>query len=145
MKAQDAGQLKSLAYPTFFEHVALEGDRFARRLEGFSSGKVELDRSEVINFWTRIMGEHADFIAHMLDPKERALVETAMKTGKAWRKLDDGSKKKVEGTLEGFIAFKKTAQAGVESGKIDSIIHPILADHVLREALKFSDELKRVS
>jgi hypothetical protein len=88
---------------------------------------------------------HAEYSKNAARFNRQRNIETALKTGKVWRKLDDGSKKKVEDTLEGFIAFKKTAQAGVESGKIDSIIHPILADHVLREALKFSDELKRVS
>jgi Domain of unknown function (DUF2935) len=144
-KEQEAGRLKSLAWPTFFEHVALEGERFANRLEKFSQGRVEMDRSEVVNFWSRIMADHADFIAHLLDPEEKALVQKAMQTSTAWRGLKGGSKGKVDDTLDSFIAFKKTAGAGVESGQIKSIIHPLLADHVLREALKFSDELKRVS
>jgi len=146
-KEQKAGRLKSLAWPTFFEHVALEGERFANRLEKFSRGKVELDRSEVVNFWSRIMADHADFVAHLLDPEERALVQKAMQTSGAWRavKSGGGSKDKVKDSLDSFIAFKKTAQAGVEAGQIKSIIHPLLADHVLREALKFSDELKRTA
>ena len=146
-EAQKSGQLKSLAYPTFFEHTALEGERFAKRLDSFSRGKVELDRSEVVNFWTRIMADHADFVAHLLDPEERLLVEKAMKTSKAWREVKGagGSTGKVKNSLDEFIAFKKTAQQGIEAGKIKSIIHPLLADHVLREALKFSDELKRVA
>jgi hypothetical protein len=145
-KEQEAGRLKSLAWPSFFEHVALEGERFANRLEKFSQGSVEMDRSEVVNFWSRIMADHADFIAHLLDPEERALVRKAMQTAGAWREAKSGgSKDKVKGSLDEFIAFKKTAQAGVEAGQIKSIIHPLLADHVLREALKFSDELKRTA
>jgi hypothetical protein len=145
-KAQESGQLKSLAWPTFFEHVALEGERFANRLEKFSTGKVETDRGEVVGFWSRIMADHADFIAHLLDPKEKALIDKAMQASGAWRSTSGGgSKGKVQNSLDEFIAFKKTAGAGVESGQIKSIIHPLLADHVLREALKFSDELKRVS
>ena len=145
-KAQESGQLKSLAWPTFFEHVALEGERFANRLEKFSGGKVELDRSEIVGFWSRIMADHADFIAHLLDPEEKALVQKAMQTSGAWRAAKSGgSKDKVKNSLDEFITFKKTAQKGVEAGQIKSIIHPLLADHVLREALKFSDELKRVS
>ena len=145
-KEQEAGRLKSLAWPTFFEHVALEGERFANRLEKFSQGRVEMDRGEVVGFWSRIMADHADFIAHLPDPEERALVQKAMQTAGAWRAAKSGgSKDKVKDSLDEFIAFKKTAQAGVEAGQIKSIIHPLLADHVLREALKFSDELKRVS
>ena len=144
-KDQKAGRLKSLAWPTFFEHVALEGERFAKRLENFSRGRVEYDRGEIVDFWSRIMADHADFVAHLLDPEERALVQKAMQTSEAWRAMKDGSKEKVDDSLDSLIAFKKTAQAGVEVGQIKSIIHPLLADHVLREALKFSDELKRVS
>ncbi|HYP25947.1 MAG TPA: DUF2935 domain-containing protein [Blastocatellia bacterium] len=140
-KAQASGQLKSLAWPAFFEHTALEGDRFAKRLDGFSRGKVELDHGEVVDFWTRIMADHADFIAHLLDPEERMLIEKAMKTSKAWRGANKSND--VKGSLDELIAFKKTAQKGIEAGQIKSIIHPALADHVLREALKFSDELKR--
>jgi|GEM_PF-1297003 len=144
-KEQKAGRLKSLAWPTFFEHVALEGERFARRLEKFSQGKVEYDRGEVVDFWTRIMADHADFVAHLLDPEEKALIQKAMQSAGTWRGLKGGSKEKVDDALDGLIAFKKTAQAGVEAGQIKSIIHPLLADHVLREALKFSDELKRAA
>jgi len=144
-KDQKAGRLKSLAWPTFFEHVALEGERFAKRLEKFSRGKVEYDRREVMDFWTRIMADHADFIAHLLDPEEKALIQKAMQTAGTWRGMKGGSKNKVDDTLDSFITFKKTAQAGVEAGQIKSIIHPLLADHVLREALKFSDELKRTA
>ncbi|HSK70958.1 MAG TPA: DUF2935 domain-containing protein [Pyrinomonadaceae bacterium] len=85
MKVQDAGELKSPAYPTFFEQVILEGGRFAKRLEGFSQGRVEYDRSKVVDFRTRIMTDHADFIAHFLDSKERALIEKAMKTSEVWK------------------------------------------------------------
>jgi len=144
-KAQKAGRLKSLAWPTFFEHVALEGERFAKRLEKFSAGKVEYERNEVVDFWSRIMADHADFVAHLLDPEERALVQKAMQTAGAWREMKGGSKEKVDDSLDSLIAFKKTAQAGVEAGQIKSIIHPLLADHVLREGLKFSDELKRTA
>jgi len=146
-KEQEAGRLKSLAWPTFFEHVALEGERFANRLEKFSGGKVEMDRGEVVSFWSRIMADHADFIAHLLDPEEKALVEKAMQTAGTWRavKSGGGPKDTVKDSLDSFITFKKTAQAGLEAGQVKSIIHPLLADHVLREALKFSDELKRTA
>ena len=146
---QKSGQMRSLAWPTFFEHTAHEGEHFAKRLEQFSRGNVGYDQSETIDFWTRIMGEHADFIAHLLDPEERMLVEKAMQSSKVWRQMRDNkarasSGKSIDGALDEFIAFKETAGKGIEAGQIKSIIHPTLADHVLREALKFSDELKRV-
>src|SRR5918993_843484 len=116
-KEQEAGRLESLAWPTFFEHVALEGERFANRLEKFSQGRVEMDRSEVVNFWSRIMADHADFVAHLLDPEEKALIQKAMQAAGQWRavKPGGGSKDKVKDSLDEFIAFMKTAQAGAGS------------------------------
>lgn len=39
--------------------------------------------------------------------------------------------------------FKTAAEQGIETGQIKSIIHPALADHVRREAVRFRDELLR--
>jgi hypothetical protein len=44
-----------------------------------------------------------------------------------------------------IIDFKTAAEKGIQTGKIRSIIHPTLADHVRREALKAADELKRAA
>lgn len=41
------------------------------------------------------------------------------------------------------IDFKTAAARGIEAGRLKSIIHPVLADHVRREAVKFLDEVKR--
>src|SRR5688572_3395469 len=68
--AQAKGRIRSLVWPDFFEHTALEADRFARRLDQFSRGNAALDRTEVVDFWARIMEDHAEFIAHLLDPEE---------------------------------------------------------------------------
>jgi hypothetical protein len=146
--AQEAGKLNSLVWPLFFEHTAHEADRFTRRLSRLSSGEAGLERAEVIDFWSQIMAEHADFIAHLLDPQESALVQKAMHTSTAFRNLrmqKPASKDPVEKAANDIIDFKTAAEKGIQTGKIKSIIHPALADHVRREAVKFSDELKRAS
>jgi hypothetical protein len=43
--------------------------------------------------------------------------------------------------LDAFIAFKEQARNGIDVGAIDSIIHPAVADHMRREAVKARDEL----
>jgi hypothetical protein len=146
--AQASGQLKSLVWSTFFDHVAREAERFARRLEQFSRGDISTDMKEAAKFWTLIMGEHADFIAHLLDPVERELIMKAMQTGDAFHKMHDNvpsSKNPVEKAVNDIIDFKTAAEKGIQTGKIKSIIHPTLADHVRREALKAADELKRAA
>lgn len=145
---QASGKLKSLTWSTFFDHTANEADRFARRLEQFSGGNTSTDMKETAKFWAMIMGEHADFIAHLLDPEERTLIMKAMQTSDAFHKMHDNvpsSKNPVEKAVNEIIDFKTAAGKGIQTGTIKSIIHPTLADHVRREALKAADELKRAA
>lgn len=144
---QEAGTLRSLVWPTFFEHTAREGERFVKRLEQFNRGSVELDRDEAIPFWAGIMGEHSDFIAHLLDPVEKNLVHQALETARTFYKVRDAHDHRpgeVEDAAQGVLDFKTAAEKGINAGRIKSIIHPALAAHVRREAAKFVDELKRL-
>jgi hypothetical protein len=92
------------------------------------------------------MGEHADFIAHLLDPQERELILKASEIGNAFRNLHDqipAEKESIMLAVDDIIDLKVAAEKGIELGQIKSIIHPTLADHVRREALPAADELKR--
>lgn len=141
--AQVAGTLKSLVWPTFFEHTAAEAEYFAARLEQLSRGEVGLEADKASAFWARIMGDHADFVAHLLDPAERELIGKAMKTSEAFRA--PMSREATARAVDEIIDFKTAAEKGIDAGKIKSIIHPALADHVRREALKAADELRRAA
>ncbi|WP_437284107.1 DUF2935 domain-containing protein [Sorangium sp. So ce406] len=144
-RQQEAGTLKSLVWPLFFDHIAREAERFAGRLDLFASGGAGFQRDEVGAFWTRIMAEHLEFIAHLLDPQERALV------GQANARADAMYQANIQLVGSGQLAmmaddvidFKTAAEQGIETGQIKSIIDPSLADHVLREAVRFSDEVRR--
>lgn len=144
-QAQQAGKLKSLVWPLFFDHTAREAERFVRRLEQFSKGDADLDHAEVVDFWARIMDEHAEFVAHLLDPQEDPLIEKALSSSKAFRDLraKKGSKDEGLALAKSIIDFKTAASKGITAGQIKSIIPPALADHVRREAVKFEDELRR--
>lgn len=166
-EAQTSGKLRSLVWPLFFEHTKKEAERWVSRLENLAHGESGFDKKEVVKFWTNIMDEHARFVAHLLDPDEFALIETATKTSNVFRELDGGgigdavsATVKEPGTVAGslmknpevdavlsaaetILDFKTKAARDIEKAKIKSIIDPRLADHVRREALKFVDELKR--
>ena len=144
-KEQESGRMRSLVWPLFFDHTAREGERFVRRLDQLSKGDADLDAAEVVEFWARIMDEHAEFIAHLLDPQEDALIEKALNSSAAFRELREkrGSKAEADALAKGIIDFKTAAGKGITAGQIKSIIPPALADHVRREAVKFEDELKR--
>ena len=144
---QAAGRLQSLVWPTFFDHTAREGDYFVERLTRLSAGDVSLDPDRAAEFWTLIMGEHAGFIAHLLDPAEQALVAKAMKTHGDFLKLhaQRAPTGKAVRAVDDILDFKTAAQKGIETGRIKSIIDPALADHVRREALKAADDLRRAA
>src|SRR5687768_3249139 len=68
-------------------NTAREAEYFSARLSRLSAGDVALSRATAAEFWTMIMGEHADFIAHLLDPSERKLVAQALQTSTDFYKL----------------------------------------------------------
>jgi hypothetical protein len=104
---QGAGRLQSLVWSSFFEHTARE--RFARRLEQFSGGDTATDMKEAAEFWSIIMGEHADFTAHLLVPEESEHIRKAMRTSDAFRQMHESvpsSKASVEKAVDDLIDFK---------------------------------------
>jgi hypothetical protein len=167
-EAQSTGKLRSLVWPLFFEHTQHEAERWTRRLETLAGGESELDKDEVSTFWTNIMDEHCRFVAHLLDPEEFELIETAMSTSHVFRDLHNhgaiagaavaiahepltvvGSLMQnpetnaIVSAAETLLDFTTKAARGIEASRIKSIIDPRLSDHVRRESLKFVDELKR--
>jgi hypothetical protein len=146
LELQTTGKMHSLVWPLFFEHTAREAKRFIARLELFNSGVVEFHRNEVVDFWSATMGEHAQFVAHLLDPQEVALIKKADRTAQLFLNRLRSRPQDYNALLnagEEIIDFKTAAAKGIETGQIKSIIHPALADHVRREAVKYVDELKR--
>ena len=143
---QVQAKIRSLVWPLFFEHTAREADRFAARLALYNKRQIEFDRAEVVDFWSKTMGEHSGFIANLLDPSEKLLHDQAHKMQKAF--LETGFKDvrgdAVKKAAQEILDFKTVGEKGIKAGKIKSIIHPSLASHVRREAVKFNDELNRV-
>ena len=132
-------------YPLLIEHILREAKLYRsnlRRLEGID----DCDRKELWDneyFWDRIMMEHAMFIRGLLDPTENELIDTADDFAKDYRKLLDECDKandriadsgKSLSLTKKFRDFKCAGVQGIEDCKIRSIILPLLADHVLREA-----------
>ena len=146
--AQTAGQIRSLVWPTFFSHTRNEGIRFANRLRQLNSGNAAFDRREVVPFWADKMEEHSLFVAHLLDPTETTLKKAAETSAGLFGKLEDApvtSKDPAMAAAQTIINFKVAAEKGIQAGQIKSIIHPALADHVRREAVRFKDELTRAA
>jgi hypothetical protein len=146
MREQQAtGKIRSLVWPLFFTHTAREADRFASRLDLYNRREIALERGEVVDFWSKTMGEHSGFIAHLLDPDERLLIDQASKLEKSFlsRGFRNVPGDDVMKAAHEVLDFKTVGEKGIYAGKIKSIISPRLASHVRREAVRFIDELKR--
>ena len=94
-------------------------------------------------FWNQIMMEHALFIRGLLDPAEDKLVKTSDTFAQEYAALLARARaannsvmirqESLNETLK-FRDFKTAGVQGIENCQIRSIILPLLADHVLREA-----------
>jgi hypothetical protein len=137
-------------YPLLIDHILREAHFFMNML-------VLLVRRESINspqdllnqeaFWNRIMAEHSKFIAGLLDPTEEALINTARMFGKEFDNLTAEAAEVTRQTMDiakvtsdsrnavGRLRdFKAAGTKGLVECKIQSIMVPLLGDHVLREA-----------
>ena len=106
-EAQATGKIRSLVWPSFFEHTADEADRFAGRLELYNRRRVEFQRTDVVEFWSKTMGEHSGFIAHLLDPDERLLIIRHTKRERSsWTKIRQSAAQRQKAATEG-LAFRR--------------------------------------
>lgn len=130
-------------YPELLDHVNHETEYYLRLLEALMKRELpDKTLCDELNFWNHIMEEHAKFIDGMLDPTETGLKETARAAAEAFEKLvrectGSSEKQIVQNSLrsvEGIRNYKTAATEGLLQCKIKSIILPLLADHVLREA-----------
>ena len=129
--------LFTVNYPLLIEHILREAKLYRarlRELEGMKDcGCPEGCGDE--EFWNRIMMEHALFIRGLLDPCEETLIAYANGFAGDYKRLLEGSGRGgAEELTRKFRDFKVAETQGIEECKIRSVILPLLADHVLREA-----------
>lgn len=154
-------RLYTFNFPLLIIHIRREAAFYVQKLERLQQGMVLDFISEAVEeerFWNRQMGEHAEFISHLLDPSENALIQKADTFADMFKKLEKrelfGLSKAAMGRVmqESITAtrelrdFKAAGTDGLLACKIKSIIIPLLADHVLREAnhyLRVLNESKR--
>lgn len=140
------GNLFTANYPLLIEHILREAKLYRATITELMENK-ELsykDLKKTEQFWNRIMMEHALFIRGLLDPSEEELIQTANQFAGEYRELLERAKERdcramgMSGTALAetlrFSKFKTAGAEGILNQKISSIILPLLADHVLREA-----------
>ena len=130
-------------YPLLIEHIMNEAKMYHKllvRLQNREAFTFEYLKEQEL-FWNNIMKEHAEFIRGLLDPSEESLIATADLFARDYKKIIEEyntstTSVSLKETLE-FRDFKIAGEEGILTCKIKSIIIPLLADHVLREANHF--------
>ncbi len=148
-------QLYTANYPLLIEHILREAKLYCQIVIALEKdGCMPLaDLKEAELFWNQIMMEHALFIRGLLDPTECELMKTADDFAGDYcrlleearkqdcRTMDEVTRKTVE-TTEEYRDFKAAGTEGITGCGIRSVILPLLADHVLREANHYLRILK---
>lgn len=145
-------EMFTMNYPLLIEHIIREAKLYREYIEmlegcGDISGQ---SMQEIECFWNQIMMEHALFIRGLLDPTETELFNSADKFAKEYSELLEHCRHAHDQTLTSdslaktvkFRDFKRAGTEGIEQCKIRSVILPLLADHVLREANHYIRLLK---
>ena len=139
-------KLYTFNYPLLITHIMNEAKMYYLLLNKIErkTKLTEKEFNEQELFWNNIMKEHAEFIRGLLDPTEEELITTADKYAKDYKAIiknynnnpDYFNKLSLDETLN-FKLFKLAGVEGLLNCKIKSIIIPLLADHILREANHF--------
>lgn len=134
-------------YPLLLEHIIHEANLYRSYVVDLEN-KIDIESKsakEIELFWDHIMMEHALFMRGLLDPSEGELInisnDFAIKFNELIEKtngitdsnINNITEETLNETVE-FKDFKEAGASGIEQCKIKSIILPLLADHVLREA-----------
>lgn len=144
-------------YPLLIAHILREAKWYRSSVINLERGNgMPSNDTSIESFWNQIMMEHAEFIRGLLDPTECDLINTADEFAKEYCELLEMAKQqdgKVREAMTGralelterYRDFKAAGAEGITGCKIRSIIIPLLADHVLREANHYLRILKKES
>lgn len=145
LAALNSCSIATANYPLLIEHILREARLYRTHLmelEGLDTcGCQAVQDGEL--FWNQIMMEHALFIRGLLDPGEEALIQTADGFASDYRRLLETTGAAQDRVIcsgsplvltRKFRDFKRSGVDGIERCQIRSLILPLLADHVLREA-----------
>lgn len=134
----------TMNYPLLIEHILREAKLYRQYVQMLEreGDLTDACMKETECFWNRIMMEHALFIRGLLDPCENELIDTADGFAKDYAALLQTCCKAHDRTMTAesleatkkFRDFKTAGTKGIEQCEIRSVILPLLADHVLREA-----------
>ena len=145
-------QMFTMNYPLLIEHIMREAKLYRKYLLMLEkTGELDCQSMREIEcFWNRIMMEHALFIRGLLDPCETELIGSADESANEFAELlqqcnSAQDQALTASSLEKTVKlrdFKEAGTRGIQECKVRSVILPLLADHVLRDANHYIRLLK---
>lgn len=137
------GKVYTTNYPSLIEHMLKEAKMYHILLHQIQYGYIitqnDLYQQEL--FWNKVMQEHAEVIRGYLDPKEEQLIKTANQYAKEYQNIIINNNNNLIELMDqnrmitiNFRNFNITLEEKIIHTKIKSIILPLLADHLVREA-----------
>ena len=159
-------QIGGYNYPLLVDHMSREAMYFFKLLKKVEDGDMKYPVDSIVSdnvFWLRHMADHARFIAGLLDPSERGFVDKANAfavqfeqlqlqardlDSMLWHSCPNNNlsrfeKDVIDATVQ-IRNFKEAARDLIQACSIVSLIPPLLADHVLREAEYFLEVLEQI-
>ncbi len=153
-------------YPLLIDHISREALYFFKLLQKICDGEMKYPVDAIVSenvFWIRIMADHLKFIRGLLDPSERETLDQVQALSDRWDGLNLHARdfesmlwhmrpnndfarfeKTVTDAATELRDFKATAQELIEQCAALSLIPPLLADHVRREAEHFLEILEAI-
>lgn len=154
-------------YPLLIDHISREAAYFIKLLGKFIEGETDSPLIDAIVqenvFWLRIMVEHVKFVRGLLDPSERVLTAAADAFNLEFNRLLAQARdlesmlwdfrpindlrrfqEVVESATVRLRNFKRELFVLLEECAALSVIPPLLADHVRREADHFLDIIEEL-
>lgn len=148
---QASGVMHSLVWPSFFQAASHEAESFVKRLTRLNKGEPPILRKEIADLWLGDAGDHASMLAHFLDPGEARFIHEAMEAARKFQSVRGAEMKSpsepgqddpvLKAALERH-QMESSIQKAVAEGRVHSIIHPLMTDHMVREGLRFLEDLK---
>ena len=128
-----SGEWIGFSYPSFVKHITRETEYALRKVRGDN-----VSDEDEIKFWNHVLHEHAALAAHLLDPSEKDLINTARNL----ERIGEQTAVLLNTELDFFLVLSRVMNATdqhqnlihtIRNSQAESIIPPLLSQHVLQE------------
>lgn len=148
------GQWIGYVYPSIVTHYLLELQYLQNKLTEYATGQSLTTADEEIRFWQKLAADHAAVIARLLDPSEIVRFKNTVAFSELFNNLLANRESDLELesmvllTLENNETLNQIfgdIQDGILSAEVQSVIHPALIAHIIREGERANLKLQSLN